>query len=129
MSFQSYDEHNLENLFTRIANADGSSWKTFLNAPPVARRVDAILVANDDTVDHIVELAYQSGGNRYPVGGLNIPAGTGTLSTDALDLVGALMPTGLDAVLQTSDATVDVRSTDTVTAGKFITLLAIGGRF
>lgn len=61
-----------------------------------ANRIDALLVTNTDTIDHVVQFSLDNGGNIAFIAVVTVPAGSGTGVIQAFDCLPAF-PVSLQA--------------------------------
>lgn len=92
MSLQSFDERTVLNGNRRVLPADGTTSVSVVAVNSSDRRIDTILVANRDTIAHVVTLTKVNGAITTTLGSLSIPAGTGYAGTPSIDLLAGCVP-------------------------------------
>ena len=129
MGLTQFEEHSAYIDLELIDNAQGTGNLNIYRAA-IPGRIDSLILASDDTVDHVLQLwAVQSGTPTALLGSVSVPAGSGTdgvlPSVDAIPLV---FPTVLTFYFDNTYQ-LGVRVTVAVTAGKNLWVAAIGGYF
>jgi hypothetical protein len=90
--------------FLSFVNADGLTVKNLTQATSRSQRWDTILVANTDTIAHVVRVYAHKSTTMTLIGSVNVPAGAGTAGVAAVELIAALFPTGSQgAAIEQSD--------------------------
>lgn len=127
MSLQTFDERTPE-VFPLVFD-DGNSPGTLQLTPndKLLRRVDAILVTNNDTIDHELILRWNDGTSATWVGSLVVPAGQGFAGTPALDLMASAFPATQVGIALFLFTWLDVRCPVALNSGKGVFISAVGG--
>jgi len=127
MPFQIFNETGFLNFAQTWTDADGDSEFTMYSGDYSYKRIDSILVTNEDTDDHIVQVFHQRSGQPYTMCSVNVPAGSGTGGVPPVDIVAAQMPINLGGfVVQTYDD-VHWRVEGTINTGKLVHAYAFVG--
>lgn len=92
-------------------------------------RIDRLLLTNDDTIAHDVQLTMWTGTAAGTIGSVAVPAGTGYAGVKAVDAIDALLPAGTPYLLVPPGGYVTLHCEVGVTTGKFVRGLAFGGHF
>ena len=93
----------------------------------LATRIDQLIVASDDTVDHDLTLWITNDGNTTPVGTIRIPAGSGVaVATPAVELISSLPPLG-DGCAFFNGGYFSLSDPVAISAAKTLYVQAIGG--
>jgi hypothetical protein len=127
MSGQQFDEVIPFIALAKVVAADTTTLKQVFGGTPNGTRLDAILVASDDTVDRVLDVWLVKSAVNYLLGSATIPAGTGTAGTKSLDLLAEVLPTPIVGIWLDSSVLLDVACETTVTAAKTIHITALGG--
>ena len=127
---------------TQFTNSTSTSTPTsILAAQTNGAKIEAILVASNDTSARDINLYVNVSATNYFIGCVSIPAGAGTIDTvpavnllTALSTGAALLPLPVDAngnrYLYASSATsITAAPGTTITSTKLINLVVIGGAF
>jgi len=108
-------------------NSSGIGQQYFGNATHRETRVDAILVGQNDTIDHVFNLFFDVAGLTVPLGSVNIPAGSGYLGLPMIDVLAAILPVG-SAGLALPSGTDFLASLDVaMTGSSTLSVLQLGG--
>ena len=129
MSFTIYDEHTLRSVWTSLDSTSTPGTLTMLQAGTLGARMDVLLAANNDVVDHIVFLDYGAAADDGRIGSVNVPARQGFDGTPALDVLAAMLPVSAAGITIAGNETVFVGTDDTLASGKVISLVGSGGDF
>jgi hypothetical protein len=62
--------------------------------------ITAILLTNEDTIDHVVALWQKNAAAYFLLGSVNVPAGAGIAAAPAIDLIAAVPLTATGGLLQ-----------------------------
>lgn len=127
MSLQIFDERVPE-LFPLVFD-DSNSPGTLQLTPndKLFRRVDSILVTNNDTIDHEIQLRLNNGTAATWLGSVLVPAGQGFGGTPALDLMAGAFPASQVGIAIFIFTWLDVRCTVALNSGKGVFITALGG--
>lgn len=127
MSLSIFDESSVESIAKVIDDSNSPGPQMYLPSDRCQRRVDALLVTNNDTIDHIVRLRYNDGTVNAWIGSHTIPAGTGFAGVPAIDLVPILAPVGTAGWVFADFTFMDVGTEEAVNAGKGVWFTSFGG--
>lgn len=97
---------------------------------PVAnqpRRIDNIIIASTDTIDHIVDLYVVQSAVTTLLGSFNVPAGSGYLGVPAVDAIAKLVPTLAGGLVLPGLATLTVDTPVQVTISDLVAFTVLGG--
>ncbi len=114
----------------KFVNADGTAKKTIFTAGASGGRVEAILIASNDTAANTALLYVSNGGVDYLLGSVSIPAPTAPAITQVNALAGCAWTSPMDGgfVLKNGD-TLKVSLNAAVTSLKETSVTVIGGDF
>ncbi|MFT0167475.1 hypothetical protein ACLKMY_00405 [Paraburkholderia mimosarum] len=127
----------VKNYVAQILNADASNVKTLVTGAANGSKIEAITVASTDTSARDVQLVITISSVVYVLTTVSIPASSGSInSAPAIDILRNAQWPGLsyDAngnkiLYVASGAVLGIKSLATVTSGKEIDCLAVGGDF
>jgi hypothetical protein len=127
----------VKNYAAQILNADASNKKALVTGATNGTKIEAITVSSTDTSARDLQLVMTIGAVDYILTTVSIPASSGTTNAvPAVDILRTAQWPGLsfDAngnkiLYVASGAVLNVKSLTTVTTGKEIDALAIGGDF
>lgn len=110
---------------------DGNSPGTLTLTPndKTLRRVDTILAANNDTIDHVVNLRINIAASFYWLGSVTVPAGTGFDGVPAIDLLAACVPVTQVGLNLFSFNYLEINVPVALNTGKGLWLTTFGGLF
>lgn len=118
-----------------IANADGTSFKSFMAAGSAGSRLDLCSVVNSDASNsYVLQVAVQVSAVDYEIGEVTIPAGSGTNGTaKAVNLLNATdlpqLANTLNVLYLSNGATLRVRTKTTVSGVNTVRLVGSGGDY
>ena len=129
MSLQAFDER-IVLLYSRLfLPADGTALVTVAAANSGDRRLDACMVANRDTIPHVVNLQMTNGAILTQLGSLSVPAGQGYAGTPALDLFASVLPVGQVGLVLSPATTLQVSMSVAIVATFDVSVTMVGGSF
>lgn len=86
-------------IHARLQNADGTAFKTAVNADPTSGRLfNTALCANADTIAHVVNVAHKTGATNSIIASVSVPAGSGYGGVAPVNLFAALNATQAGAI-------------------------------
>lgn len=129
MGFQVYDETAVLNLNRLIVPADGTALLPLVPAASVSRRIDAILAANRDTIDHVINVQMTVGAVVTEIGSVTVPAGAGYAGVPTVDLLGSGFPATQAGVTLIGTSLIGVQLPVAVVATFDVSVTAVGGFF
>jgi hypothetical protein len=129
MSISTLDERNVLNLQRLVLPADGTGSLALVPVNSNDRRIDSILVANRDTIPHVVTLAKTNTAVTTVLGSLSVPAGQGYAGTPSLDLLASILPASQVGLTLMSADTLNVQLAVAVAATFDLSVSAFGGTF
>ena len=118
-----------------IANADGTTFKSFFAAGSGGSRLDACSITNSDASNaHVLQVAVQVSGVDYEIGEVPVPAGSGTNgSAKAVNLLNATdlpqLSNTLNVAFLASGATLRVRCKTAVAGVNTVRVVGFGGDY
>jgi len=112
-----------------IVNADASTVKTILTAGVNGCRIDGVLISSDDTAAVNLAFSIDISGTNYYIGNVLVPIGSGYTTVVRVDAIVTLAPANQTFIQMPSGAKLEVNAVATVTSGKTVTIIAIGGNF
>jgi len=112
-----------------ILPADTTGAKSLYTAPASGARFDDILIWNNDTIAHELNLTLRNGGTPYGIGSVSIAAGAGTAGAPAVNLAATLAPTAQAGWVLPSGVSLELNVSVAVQAGKVLAITAFGGLF
>jgi hypothetical protein len=127
MGFQVFDEHEAYNLFASLVAGNGTGPNALIAVQTKPLRIDAIYVANNDTIAHVFNLYFFNGAGSIYLGSVNIPAGTGTLGTPTIDVLAACLPPTLAGFVIASGFGLQWGVDVAMSGGKTLYGTAVGG--
>lgn len=89
-------------------------------------QVDAIIVFNNDTVVHHVDLYLNNGATAFQYGSVTVPAGAGTAGAAPVDAFGVWALASFDAYAMPAGWQVQASVEEAVTAGKLVDVYHFG---
>lgn len=128
-SLEKFNETSPVWQVTSFVNADGTTAKqVFANSGGPAR-VDAILIVNNDTIAHVVNLFLRSSSANFLMGSISIAAGVGTGGVPAVDLISSLFPAQVDAISLNTTLTLQLSLAVAMTGATTLTVMMVAGAF
>ena len=128
VSLQAFDETQPILGVTQFTNATGTGSQAVWASSTAAYRIDNILAMNNDTIDHVVNLYLHVSGSDYLIGSANVPTGTGTAGTPAIDVLAAALPAAVVGLPIQSTNGIYAAMAVAVTSGHQVNLAAVGGQ-
>lgn len=113
----------------QIENATGTNAVNLASVARDGERYDLILAASTDTSPRVLQVLVSDGVNWDTIGSVSIPAGSGLGGTPAVDVLGAIMPTGQTSLLLPTGQNLAFAVESAVTAAKVLTVALFGGVF
>jgi hypothetical protein len=112
-----------------IDDGDTTTKKTVFTAGTDGGRVDSISICSDDT--SAVNLAFYiyDGVNDLYIGNVNVPIGSGYTTVAKVDGMSTLRPASQPFIQLKGGYLLKCNAVITVTAGKIVTIVGIGGNF
>jgi hypothetical protein len=92
VSIAQFDERSPKITGAQFLLADGTNPQSLGGPGTTHSRVDDILAANSDGIDHVLGLEYVIGAITLRIGSVNIPAGSGYAGAPAVSLGTTLLP-------------------------------------
>jgi hypothetical protein len=127
MSFQVYDERIAFNLVVNLTNASGTSAVGAWTADTSTRRVDAITIVSDDTVDRSVAVNINISAADQKLVEVPVPAGSGTGIIPPVEVLKYLNLENLPAFVIGPSNTMRFNMVATLTAAKTVRIILWGG--
>ena len=118
-----------------IANADGTTFKSFMAAGSGGSRLDACSITNSDASNaYVVQIAMQVSAVDYEIGEVTVPAGSGTNgSAKAVNLLNSTdlpqLSNTLNVMFLASGATLRVRTKTAVSGVNTVRFVGFGGDY
>jgi hypothetical protein len=94
MGFSVFDERVASTQRVFINAAMGLTEQFWFDNTPIPARVDAIYVANEDAIDHVITLSAALGSSYYPIGSTTLVARSGLDGSPAVDVLALCLPLG-----------------------------------
>lgn len=129
MPLQQFDERVATLNIYVITAADATDFNTVVESPGSGQRVDSILLANDDTIAHVVTFQLSGVIPDCIIGSVNVPAGQGFAGTPPLEAIAALALGAVAALILPIGCNINARADVAVTAAKHLYVCAMGGMF
>lgn len=129
MSVTTFDERSVLAHNRRLLPADGTGVVAFVPANSSDRRMDAMLIANRDTIAHVVTLLKVNGAVTICLGSATIPAGQGYAGTPSLDLLALVFPATMVGINLVAGDTLAVQLAVALQATFDLDVSAYGGAF
>ena len=127
MGLSTFDEQIPLNATKTLVNGMGTTYQTLVNPPSNNLRIDAILAANSDAIDHVLNIALFAGGDDFQIVSVNVPAGAGSGGVNPVDVLGSgPLPIQGGFVLWPGNS-VDVQVEVAVVGGADVRITALGG--
>jgi hypothetical protein len=121
----------------QILNADGTTTKTIFTAGANGSKVESLTISSTDTVDQDISLYVSRGGTDYLLALMKIPATSGSVNN--VPAISGLINTQLPGLSQDANGNVilylqngdklSFAAATTITSGKAITAVAVGGDY
>lgn len=118
-----------------IANADSTTFKSFMAAGSGGSRLDACSITNSDASNAcVVQIAIQVGSVDYEIGEVTVPAGSGTNgSAKAVNMLNSIdlpqLSNTLNVMFLASGATLRVRTKTAVSGVNTVRFVGFGGDY
>lgn len=127
----------VKNYVAQIQNADGQTVKTLVTGGTNGSKIEALTISSSDTSARDVQLSLTISSVVYILGTVSIPATAGTVDNIvSVDILRSSQIPGLsydangNKILYVANgATLGIEALTTVTSGKAIQAIAIGGDF
>jgi hypothetical protein len=103
MSFTTFDEHTATMFNIRVDGPGGSGDITLIASTDNPVRIDSLLMANGDSIDHLIIFTIARGGAPSTLGSVNIPTRAGYDGNPSIDIIAALAPVQLGCILLARD--------------------------
>lgn len=129
MGLQTFDERVIFSASKRILPADGIASLALVTVASQDRRIDNILVANRDTIPHVVTLTRTTATIVTTLGSVSVPAGTGYAGTPTIDLLAAIFPATMGGLPVQGPETINVQLAVAVAATFDLDVSVLGGAF
>lgn len=129
MANQQFDERTLFTAGAEFVIASGTDPSSLYPGAEPGSRIDAILAANYDSVDHGVIVTVAIAGSLFPVASATVPAAVGG-KPSVVEMLSASLPLTYPALILGPDVQLSVRLAEAVTDDAtrvFVT--ACGGTF
>ena len=128
MSLSIFDEQQAINPIATIANADGTTPVSLIQAPARGLRIDQLTLTNGDAIPHDVQITIFTGATGV-VGTVAVPAGAGLSSAvPAVDAIPSLVPVVAGLVVA-NGASVYVAVLVAMTSPTVLGIVGFGGTF
>lgn len=127
MPLQIFNEVIPLNYGVFIGNAQGTTIQTLYGSDPSIKRFDAIILSSDDVVDRDVVLWLSIASTFYSIGSITVPAGSGFNGVAPVNALLTLGPANIGGIVFGSFIQFGVSVASTVTAGKTVTVVGLGG--
>ncbi len=116
--------------FAKFVNADGTAKKTIFTAGASGGRVEAIVIASNDSAANTALLYVSNGGTDYLLGSVSVPGATAPAVMQVSALAGCAWTSPMDGglVLKSGDS-LKIAMNAAVTTAKETSVTTLGGDF
>jgi hypothetical protein len=127
MPFQIFNESMIETKWITFDDSNSPGYLLLRDGNFQTPRIDACLVSNDDTIDHVVYISNRIDGHTYVHVDVNVPAGSGHGGVAPVDIVAAQAPIALGGLLMGQWDNWQIGIEEAVNTGKQVNCVAIIG--
>lgn len=127
MGLSQFDETFPVNVAYELGIGSTTVPHLIVNAAQGTIRVDKIWLTQDDTIDHVATLSYNSNYVNYPLGSVNVPAGAGHNGVPSIELLSAVLGSPNDGIVVAWNDGIAVGVELTMSGATTMGIAAFGG--
>lgn len=123
-----FNEERPVNYYVRLDDTQSETFVKLVETSDHCLRLDALLISNSDSIDHICEVYLNFNGPQLVVGTVNVPAGSGFSGVPPVDFCATSTPISLGGIVVSDYYDIYVFVRGVIGSATNIDFLAFGGR-